>query len=202
MHLTTIKGYGFFECSSAFQKAIRRNDEDNALYFGVELFNSGYDEYAWKRMKIITSEDVGLAEPHLPANIYALYQMYNDAKSKKSDKLPERVHFIHAIMLLCRCAKSRLVDWTMIAMWRDNGDKKPIPDYAYDMHNRKGKSMGRGIQWFYDESTQLVNHEIQPREQEFKDLAYKLHIAQPTPLLPNKKLKGTSNDLFSDNEEQ
>ena len=67
--MTTKKGYDFFEVSSTLQKSIRRGDEETALFFMVELVNSSYDEYVWKRLKIIASEDVGLAEPMMPATI-------------------------------------------------------------------------------------------------------------------------------------
>jgi hypothetical protein len=98
---TTRKGYDLFEVASAFQKSVRRGDEETAMYFAVELFESGYDEYLWKRMKIITSEDVGLAEPALPATIGALYAMYVDQKKKKdAANRPERLFLVHAVLLL------------------------------------------------------------------------------------------------------
>ncbi|HOZ82652.1 MAG TPA: hypothetical protein PLJ18_11795 [Niabella sp.] len=197
MHLTTVQGYGFFECSSAFQKSIRRGDETNALYFAVELFNSGYDEYVWKRMKVITSEDIGLAEPNAPAIIQSLYEMYNDAKAKKHEKMPQRLHYVHAIMYLCRCKKSRLIDWTMIALWREHKlEKREVPDFAFDMHNAKGKQKGRGIDHFYNDGTELTNHVPQDGEEEWKQKAWKLHKEHPLPDLPVKKEKGKKNDLF------
>ena len=68
--MQTQKGYEFFEVSSAFQKSIRRCMEDEALYWAIELWNSNYKEYVWKRMLIIASEDVGLAEPTMPQQIW------------------------------------------------------------------------------------------------------------------------------------
>ena len=55
--LTTRNGYDFFECSSALQKSIRRNDVRMAAYFGVELWASGYGNYVWKRLFTISAED-------------------------------------------------------------------------------------------------------------------------------------------------
>jgi replication-associated recombination protein RarA len=87
MQLKTIKGYDFFEASSAFQKSVRRGDEETALYFAVEFFNSNYDNYLWKRMRIIASEDVGLAEPMMCVIIQSLFQSYTDlAKEKKEEE--------------------------------------------------------------------------------------------------------------------
>ena len=172
-NLKTKKGYEFYEVASALQKSIRRNEEDNALYFTVELYESGYDEYIWKRLKIITSEDVGLAEPMMPATIQALYQSYLEQKKKKDEKnRPERLFLVHAVLLLCRAKKSRLVDWTLIQNWNSHDESRlPIPEYAYDKHNAKGRAMGRGMEHFFKEGTLLENADEQPREAERKDKA-------------------------------
>lgn len=180
MKLTTKKGHGFFEVTSAFQKAIRRNEEATALYFMVELFNSGYDEYAWKRIKIMASEDIGLAEPTMPATIQALYQSYTELKKDNKENKPERMFLTHAVLLLCRAKKSRLVDYALIKIWREHDSLTlPIPDYAYDMHNTRGKQMGRGIDHFYNDGTVLANHNPQPGEEQMKAQAYELHKLTP-----------------------
>jgi replication-associated recombination protein RarA len=173
-NMQTQKGYEFFEVSSAFQKSIRRGDEDVALFMAVELENSNFGEYAWKRMRIIASEDVGLAEPLMPANIHALYEMYKEQKKKKDDKSgSERLFLIHAVLLLCRARKSRLVDWAIIALWKEHPKRRlDIPDYAYDKHNQKGRSMGRGLKHFYEEGTKLENHMPLDREEAFKKRAF------------------------------
>jgi replication-associated recombination protein RarA len=159
MHITTNKGYGFFEVSSAFQKAIRRSDEKQALFWMVELFNSNFDEYCWKRLRIMVSEDVGLAEPHMPATIAGLYSMYTDQKKKREDNRPERLFLTHAVLAMARANKSRMIDWLVIKCWREHDDTNlEIPDYAHDMHTQKGKKKGRGLDYFYDESTKLAKH--------------------------------------------
>lgn len=173
--ITTEKGYDLFEVASTIQKSIRRGEEETALYFAVELYNSGYDEYLWKRLKIISSEDIGLAEPLMPATIHALYQMYNDQKKKeRNEKLrSDRLFLIHAVLLLCRARKSRLVDWTLIAVWGEHGKKNlSIPDYAYDKHTARGRSMGRGLDHFYQEGARLHNSILLPGEEDRNKRAY------------------------------
>lgn len=173
----------FFEVSSAIQKSIRIGDEETALYFAVEMFNSGYDEYVWKRLKIIASEDVGLAEPMMPATIAALYQTYNEIKKKKGKEKPERLQYVHAIVLLCRAKKSRLLDWYVLKLWTEHATKEvPIPDVALDMHNQRGRRMGRGIDHFYDVGTKLHPHAPQAEEERIKEEARVLHKSQPQPL--------------------
>ena len=173
---TTRNGYEFFEVSSAIQKAIRRGDEDVALYFAAELYNSGYAEYLWKRLKIIASEDIGLAEPLMPATIQALYQSFVDVKKKADGKhFPDRLFLVHAVLLLVRAQKSRLVDWALICAFdHANNEKIEIPDYAYDMHTRKGRKMNRTIDHFWNEASRLEPHDPHEREDEYREEAYRI----------------------------
>ena len=196
MRFTTKKGYGFFEATSCFQKAIRRNDEQLAMYMAVELFNSGYDEYLWKRIKIIASEDIGLAAPEMASTIAALYANYADIKAEKKDNRPERLFLVHAVIALCRAPKSRLIDWAMIKFWREHDGKNvEIPEWVQDMHTAKGKAMGRGIDHFYTEGTKLENHFELDREQEYKSEALKIHRLSPSKLKFETVKKGTISQL-------
>ena len=85
----TKNGYDFFEATSSFQKAIRRCDEDQALFWAVEFWESNRAEYVWQRMFVMTSEDIGLANLNLPQQIWSLYQMYNYLKGKSN--APEKL---------------------------------------------------------------------------------------------------------------
>jgi len=173
MVILTNKGYGFFEASSAFQKAIRRSEEETAMYFMVELYNSGYEEYLWKRIKIIASEDVGLADPTMPVIIAALYQNYSDQKKDNKEGRPERIFLAHAVLALSRAWKSRFADYNVIHFWRTHDEKKlDIPDYAFDKHTLKGKQMGRGLDHFYEEGAKITNDAKIPGEPEMKQNAY------------------------------
>lgn len=155
--ITTQNGHDFGEVASAFQKSIRRGLEDEALHWGIELDKSNFGEYAWKRMKIMTSEDVGLAEPHLPAVIYALYQNWLDQRKKKDEKHgPERLFLVHAILLLVRARKSRLVDHALITYYGNHATRE-IPDYALDKHTLRGRQLKRGVEHFFSEGIQLAN---------------------------------------------
>jgi len=156
-NITTCSGHPLGEVASAFQKSIRRGLEDEALHWGVELDKSNFGEYAWKRMRIMTSEDVGLAEPTLAAAIYALYQNWLDQRRKKDVKHgPERLFLIHGILLLVRARKSRIVDHALITYY-GNHEARPIPDYAKDKHTASGRQLGRGVEHFFSEGIALEN---------------------------------------------
>ena len=180
--LRTAKGHDFFEVSSAFQKSIRRGLEEDAMYWAVELFNSGYVEYCWKRLRIMASEDVGLAVPGIAAEIQALYQHHKLQASKKEDKnQPERLFLTHAVLLLCRAPKSRLIDWMLIAQWRLHDHVHlPIPDFAFDKHNEAGRRQGRGWKHFFEEGSYLENMADVSGEAEARSKAMQA-ISSPEP---------------------
>lgn len=158
--LKTVNGYDFYECSSALQKCIRRGMEDDALFWMAELCLSNYQEYVWKRLRIISSEDVGLAEPHISSEIMALYDLHREQAKKKDDKhFPERLFIVHAVIMLCRAKKSRHIDWQTCYVFGCHSSRfRSIPDFAYDKHTRKGKKLGRGFAHFFEEGCQLHPH--------------------------------------------
>lgn len=165
----TINGYNYFEVISTIQKAIRRGDEPNALFFSVEVVMSGKDEALWRRLKVITSEDVGLATLSAPAIIESLHSAYKEAKKLKKPSYPERLMITHAVLFLCRAKKSRLVDWVTCAIFPGHPKELlPIPDYAFDMHTSKGRKLGRDIHHFAEKASYLSNHKKQPLEDEYK----------------------------------
>lgn len=152
--ILTRKNYDFFECSSAFQKSVRRGVERDAIFFGTELAGSGYAQYLWKRMLIISSEDIGLANPNLVTQIQSLYQNWQVIAAKNHEEAI--IPIINAILLLSRSPKSRLVD--NAKMFALKSDYRPdVPDYALDTHTRRGKKMGRSLQFFLDEGSKLNN---------------------------------------------
>jgi hypothetical protein len=59
-HATTYDetiGYEFGEVSSAMQKAIRRADAKLAGYWALELWESGFGQYVWRRLLTVSAED-------------------------------------------------------------------------------------------------------------------------------------------------
>jgi replication-associated recombination protein RarA len=167
--MTTKSGLDFYVVASAFQKAVRRCDVQQAMYWGTELYISGYDEYAWSRIIIMVSEDIGIAEPNMPAQIYSLYEFYSMLKKKKNKHTPERLQFIHAINLIARSRKSRLVD-NYLGMYFDKRNvhgQPEIPDYVYDMHTMKGKILKRGNDHFFEHSALINNCPESLQEEEY-----------------------------------
>lgn len=156
--LKTPGGYLCGEVASALQKCIRRGEEDAALFWATELDLAGFGEYVWKRLRIITSEDVGLAAPGLAADVRALYDNWLDQRKKKDEiHGPERLFLVHAILLLSRAQKSRLVDHALICHYEGPRPTREIPDAALDKHTRRGRGRQRGWKHFWEQGAKLGN---------------------------------------------
>lgn len=163
-NLRTTRGYDFFEASSTMQKAIRRNDVKTAGYFALELWHSNYGKYVWKRLYTISAEDCAGIITQEIESLHKGYQLVNDgAKSPKG-----RIFISKAVILLCSSLKSRDADHLQNIVYDKsygieekeieayfeevrNEPYLPIPDYAYDVHTRAGKKMGKTKKTFFVE---------------------------------------------------
>ena len=170
----TKKGYDFYEVASAFQKSIRRGLLEDAMYWGIELYESNYEEYAWKRMIIMASEDVGLGEPSCVVQVMAFKQSFDYLHMRK-DMGAKKLPFTHAIAVLVNSRKSRFIDHAITVYWQQNREEiKEIPNWAFDMHTRRGKAMGRGLDYFYKESCKITNANKVEGEEELERIAWKV----------------------------
>jgi hypothetical protein len=158
--MTTEHGYRCDEVVSALQKTIRRGDSEGAVWWAHELNISGFGAWAWKRLLIITSEDVGLAVPEAPAIVNGLYQisqvlLAHQKKPATGEKVQHPwLELLQATWFLARCPKNREVaDLCGVLDFRfRRNDLRPVPDEALDMHTARGRAMGRGSVHFEDQS--------------------------------------------------
>jgi replication-associated recombination protein RarA len=153
----TRRGYDIFEAVSALQKCIRRGDEFQAVYWAQELegFNA---RMVWNRLRVIASEDIGLANPVSTLVVDVLERNYADAVRRDNDS--SRLFLVHAVLYLAKSSKNRMVDDLLITVYGQVQFEKlklPVPDYALDMHTGRGKRMGRGIKHFLEEGIKIVN---------------------------------------------
>lgn len=142
----TKSGFGLYEVISAMQKEIRRGHEKEAMFWALEL-ESLNSKVLWNRLRIIASEDVGLANNPMAILIDVLNRAYTQKRSL--------LFVSHAILSLCRSPKSRIVDDFIYAV--EDMPRIPIPDYAKDMHTSEGKLLGRGLNHFLTVGCKLEN---------------------------------------------
>ena len=95
--ILTLKGYDLYEVVSAFQKSIRRGMEKESMFWGIELHESGFANHAWRRMLIMSTEDIGLANPFAPVVINSLNDQYNKLFNPKDHKAQHRLPYTQAI---------------------------------------------------------------------------------------------------------
>lgn len=150
--LKTPGGYLVGEVTSAMQKDIRRGNEREALFWATELSMTGYTNYVFKRLRLIASEDIGVGDNSVAILVRVLYD--NWVEQKKADGGEERnaaIFLIHAVQAMCQATKSRRADTALVVM---NGNREliPIPDYALDVHTKRGRKMGRTNAHFYAEA--------------------------------------------------
>jgi replication-associated recombination protein RarA len=150
----TRRGLAFDEAASTLQGSLRRGDEELALRIAADLDESGFGAYVWRRLLTVLSEDVGLAEPQLPATVRALYESWFEAHQRRRGS--GSLFLVHAVLLLARARKSREVNHALI--WAYN-DEEPldVPDFCLDVHTKRGRAMGRGIEHFWAEKALLAD---------------------------------------------
>ena len=157
MKLLTVRGYEFYEASSAMQKAIRRGDAAVAGYFALELWESKYRDYVWKRLFTISAEDCyGL----ITKEIEAFWQGH-ELVNKTSSEPKGRIFVSKAVLLLCSVSKCRdadhlqnfIYDKEMIDAQKWIEDVRehplPVPEYTFDCHTVKGKKRGKTKKDFF-----------------------------------------------------
>jgi replication-associated recombination protein RarA len=151
-HLTTGRGYDFYEVTSSMQKEIRRGNVEHACYWAHE-FLPRFETYVWKRLKIIANEDIGTADPFAA--------LYVDLMEKHYYETADPLCLINAVTYLARSKKSRMGCHLSIVLEQRKSQGKirlEVPDYALDRHTARGKRLGRdGWKFFREEGAKLVN---------------------------------------------
>jgi len=161
-NIYTQDGYMLGEVISALQKDIRRGNEEQAMYWAMELLPR-YEMYLWRRLLVICNEDIGIANPDILIQLPHLRAQFFEFRSLGKDGTC-RLILANAILLMCRSPKARTADhFQRVVTQKFYEDQqahqmRDIPDYAYDKHTRKGKQMGRGgFDFWVDVGCQLEN---------------------------------------------
>jgi replication-associated recombination protein RarA len=136
---------------SALQKMIRRDMERGALVLGETLFENNFGGALARRLMSIAAEDIGLANPQLVAQVYALCAGWTIAKKESKGGHGEFLALAMCIILLCRSPKNREVDDAIVVTNRRmkeglDSASKVIADHrelCVDSHTDEGKVMLR-----------------------------------------------------------
>ena len=158
------------EVISALQKEIRRGHTENATLLAYEMLITSpeLEAYLWQRLQVISVEDIGYGNLQAPVLVETLYQMHQRIPRPRGDRY---LFAIHAVRVLAESEKERgsdfLLNWLSRAV-SDEGVRPQIPDYALDMHTKRGQEMGRDFEHFLNEASK-VSPELPEQDTTYRD---------------------------------
>jgi replication-associated recombination protein RarA len=172
-------GFRADELVSTLQKEIRRGHVENAAVTAYEMASSSaaLDDHLWRRLRIISVEDIGFGNPSAPVLIDTLARMRLEFPWPGGERF---LFTVHAVRALAVSAKDRTSDemagWILRAVDED-GLRPAIPDHAYDQHTRRGQEMGRDFgHWFLEGAK--VEPELEGRDRTYRQRLLAWHGLQ------------------------
>ncbi len=151
--------YKLDEVVSALQKEIRRGKELAAKYWALELNESGYWRYCFRRLQVIAGEDIGLANPEAMILVSSTFaSLLEQHRLRKIIQVDNNILGL-VVCYLARSPKSRHVDYLggLILKRKEKGWKPEIPTYAIDEHTERGRNLGKSDYDFFKEGS-LINN--------------------------------------------
>ncbi len=135
-----------FDTISAFIKSVRGSDPDAALYWLARMVHAGEDpHYLLRRMLILASEDVGMADPRALPFVVAAAEAFDRVG------LPEgRFHLAQAAVYLATAAKSNsaLGFFDALALIESEERAEDVPNHLRDA-SRDSEGFGHGEGYLY-----------------------------------------------------
>jgi putative ATPase len=143
-------GDAHYDFVSAFIKSMRGSDPDASVYYLAAMLEGGEDpRFIARRMIVLASEDIGLADPQ------ALVVAVAAAHAVEHVGLPEaRLNLAEAAIYLALAPKSNAVIAALGEAAKDVrelGHTRP-PDELRDTHYYGAKKLGRGKGYIYPHS--------------------------------------------------
>jgi putative ATPase len=140
-------GDGHYDTISAFIKSVRGSDPDAAIYYLARMIESGEDPlFLARRLVILASEDIGLADRHaLPLAIAAQQSVHFVG-------MPEGFYpLAHATLYLATAPKSNTVGRAYSAAMADVDATRndPVPLHLRNAPTKMMKNLGYGSGYRY-----------------------------------------------------
>jgi putative ATPase len=141
------QGDQHYDVISAFIKSLRGSDADAALHYLARMFEAGEDpRFIARRLVILASEDIGLADPT------ALTTAVAAAQAVQLIGMPEaRLNLAQATIALAVAPKSNAVIKAIEAASSDvrAGRIGQVPPHLRDAHYAGSKGLGHGTSYTY-----------------------------------------------------
>ena len=151
-----------YDVVSAFIKSIRGSDPQAGLFWLARMLESGDDpKFIARRLVILASEDVGMADPN------ALVVAVAAATALEHVGLPEaQLNLAQAVVYLATAPKSNRV---ALAIWVAREDVRKgvfseVPAHLRDGHYQAAKEFGHGVGYIYphDDPSGWVSQQYLP----------------------------------------
>lgn len=139
-----------YDTISAFHKSVRGSDPDAALYYLARMLQSGEDPlYIARRMVVMASEDVGLADNSMLSLATGAYT------AAEKIGMPEcRIALAHVTVALCLAPKStrayRGLNNAYAALREPGVASLPIPIHLRNAPTKLMKELGYGDEYKYN----------------------------------------------------
>ena len=153
-----------YDVVSAFIKSIRGSDVDAALHYLARMLVAGEDpRFVARRLMILASEDIGMADPTaLPVAVAA-------AQTVQLIGMPEaQLTLAHATVHLATAPKSNAVTTALSAAMTDirSGNAGPVPPHLRDGHYSGAAKLGhaQGYRYPHDDPDGVVAQQYPPDE--------------------------------------
>ena len=133
-----------FDTISAFIKSVRGSDPDAALYWLAKMVRAGEDpKFIFRRMIILASEDVGLADPHALSVVISCAEAFNRIGFPEGN-----FPLAHACLYLATAPKSNTSMAFFDALKEVDREDAEVPNHLRDP-NRDAESFGHGEGYIY-----------------------------------------------------
>ena len=153
-----------YDVISAFIKSVRGSDVDAALHYLARMLVAGEDpRFIARRLMILASEDIGMADPTaLPTAVAA-------AQTVQLIGMPEaQLTLAHATVHLATAPKSNAVTTALAAAMDDikAGKAGLVPPHLRDGHYSGAAALGnaQGYQYSHDDPDGVVAQQYPPDE--------------------------------------
>ncbi|WP_436699877.1 replication-associated recombination protein A [Nocardioides sp. BYT-33-1] len=159
-----------YDVVSAFIKSVRGSDADAALHYLARMIEAGEDpRFIARRLMILASEDIGLADPT------ALTTAVAAAQTVQLIGMPEaQLTLAHATIALAVAPKSNAVTTAIFEAIGDvrAGKIGQVPPHLRDAHYSGAKALGHGKGYVYSHDAPYGVAEQQYAPDVVRDAAY------------------------------
>ena len=136
-----------YNTASAFIKSMRGGDPDSALYWMAKMLAGGEDpRFIARRIVILASEDIGLADP------MALPLAIATKEACEFVGQPEcELNLAHAVIYMATAPKSNTatIALTRVKKALNDHSLQSVPIWLQDSHSKASKEMGQGQGYLY-----------------------------------------------------